>query len=138
MKRELGDFQTPRELAAAIVRGLGSIGTRWTRVLEPTCGTGTFLSVLLDAAHPPREMIGIELQERHYAAASSLAPGKNGTRVELIRASLFELDLRTGLPWRESGPLLVVGNPPWVTAAALGKLGSGNLPDKSNIKNLKG
>lgn len=138
MQRDLGDYQTPRELAAAIVRRLGPVGNRWTRVLEPTCGTGTFLRALLEGSHPPREMIGVELQERHHAAASSLGSGRNGTRVELIRASLFDLDLRNDLPWHDSGRLLVVGNPPWVTSAALGKLGSGNVPEKSNIKNLKG
>ena len=32
MRRPLGDFQTPRELVAAVLRTLGPIGARWTRV----------------------------------------------------------------------------------------------------------
>ncbi len=52
--------------------------------------------------------------------------------------SLFDLDLRRDLPWRGEGPLLVVGNPPWVTSAELGALGSDNHPRKSNIKGLRG
>jgi hypothetical protein len=52
--------------------------------------------------------------------------------VDLFRNNLSEL------MWQESGPLLVVGNPPWVTNAALGALGSANLPTKNNFKNLKG
>jgi hypothetical protein len=138
VQRDLGDFQTPPELAAAIVRTLERSGTRWTRVLEPTCGAGAFLRALLDSSHPPREMIGVELQERHWNTARALTCRSNGTRVEIVRASLFDLDLQTDLPWKDSGPLLVVGNPPWITSAALGKMGSVNLPDKSNIKNLKG
>jgi hypothetical protein len=35
-------------------------------------------------------------------------------------------------------PILVVGNPPWVTNSALGVLGSANLPDKSNFQNHSG
>ena len=32
----------------------------------------------------------------------------------------------------------MVGNPPWVTNAELGSLGSVNLPEKSNFQNLGG
>ena len=35
---DLGDYQTPPALAAAVVARLERLGTRWTRVLEPTCG----------------------------------------------------------------------------------------------------
>src|SRR5438105_329350 len=40
--------------------------------------------------------------------------------------------------WHPTGPLLVVGNPPWVTNAELGTLGSNNLPHKKNLKGLRG
>jgi hypothetical protein len=40
------------------------------------------------------------------------------------------------MSWENEGPLLVLGNPPWVTNAALGALGSSNLPEKTNFKNL--
>ena len=35
-------------------------------------------------------------------------------------------------------PIVILGNPPWVTASALGALGSDNLPEKSNFQNRKG
>ena len=35
-------------------------------------------------------------------------------------------------------PLLVLGNPPWVTNAAIGTLGGGNLPPKANVDRLRG
>jgi hypothetical protein len=35
-------------------------------------------------------------------------------------------------------PVLFLGNPPWITSAALGAIGSENLPQKSNIKRLDG
>src|SRR5208283_4258414 len=34
--------------------------------------------------------------------------------------------------------ILVIGNPPWVTNSALGALGSGNLPKKTNFQNHSG
>ena len=55
VRRDLGDFQTPRDLAAAVLRALGPIGARWTRVLEPTCGAGLLSQSLARAARPPRE-----------------------------------------------------------------------------------
>ena len=35
-------------------------------------------------------------------------------------------------------PIVILGNPPWATASALGALGSDNLPEKSNFQNRKG
>jgi hypothetical protein len=138
VRRDLGDFQTPRELAQQIVQSLAPIGSRWSRVLEPTCGTGAFLQALLQCDSPPRELIGIEIQESHLALAQLLSGQAQATQLSLLCASLFDVDLRDGLPWRGGGPLLVIGNPPWVTAAALGKLGSTNQPSRRNLKKLPG
>src|SRR5271157_1390185 len=135
---DLGDFQTPRDLVDAVLQTLGPIGARWTRILEPTCGSGSFLQALLEHEAPPRELIGIEIQESYWTTARSLAGRHPGSRVDILRANLFDLDLRTGLPWRDRGPLLVVGNPPWITSAALGKLDSGNVPSKRNLKGVAG
>jgi hypothetical protein len=137
-RRDLGDFQTPRDLVDAVLRTLGPIGSRWSRILEPTCGTGSFLQALIEWPAPPRELIGIEVQESHWTTARSLVGATSGSRVKILRASIFDLDLRTGLPWHDRGPLLVVGNPPWITAAALGKLDSRNVPSKRNLKELPG
>src|SRR4051794_6900416 len=141
--RDLGDFQTPPALVAAVLDALGPIGPRWPRVLEPSCGRGHFLAGLLARAEPPREIQAIEIQEAHTAAARGVVqahasgPGA-AVAVTVARASLFDLDLRRDLAWRGRGPLLVVGNPPWVTNAALGVLESGNLPRKWNVKGARG
>src|SRR5262249_13327610 len=49
-----------------------------------------------------------------------------------------DINLRRDLTWSVRGPLLVIGNPPWVTSAELGALGSGNLPPKWNVKGALG
>jgi hypothetical protein len=137
--REFGDFQTPPGLVAAVLERLGRDEDHWTRVLEPTCGRGNFLAGLLALKPPPREILAVELQPDHVAEASILArkaPG--GVTIGIKRGSLFEIDLRRSLAWRANGPLLVVGNPPWVTSAELGVLGSTNLPPKWNVKASRG
>jgi hypothetical protein len=142
LSRDLGDFQTPPDLVAAVLDELGPIGRRWRRVLEPTCGRGHFLAGLLGRDEPPREIIGIEIQDDHAAAARATADaqaeGSPAVAVAIVRASLFDLDLRRDLAWRQGGPLLVIGNPPWVTNAALGVLASRNLPRKWNVKGAHG
>ena len=53
------------------------------------------------------------------------------------QADFFRTDwdeILAGLP----GPLLVLGNPPWVTSADLTRLGGSNLPEKSNFQGHRG
>jgi hypothetical protein len=53
-------------------------------------------------------------------------------------ANAYEIDFAE-LRWDGRGPLCVVGNPPWVTSAALGRAESGVLqPPRSNLKRLRG
>ena len=125
---EWGDFQTPAELAAKVVASLGD--GRWARVLEPTCGTGQFLAASATLG-PGVERLGIEIQAQYVVDASAQG-------FAVLEHSIFDLDLGRDLPWKSNGPLVVVGNPPWVTSSQLGALGSINLPVKSNIRNFSG
>src|SRR5262249_35602690 len=115
------------------------VGERWARVLEPTCGRGHFLAGLLALDPPPREVHGVELQGGHYLNALALA-GRAPAAVKagVTGADLFALDLKLTPRRSEDGPLLVVGNPPWVTSAELGALGRGNAPPKRNVKGARG
>src|SRR5947208_2108933 len=108
--RDLGDFQTPPKLVAAILARLVSTGKRWSRVLEPTCGRGNFLAGLLALDPPPGELVGIELQSEYLSEARLLNSDISGFR--LIEGNLFDLDLAAVRWMDQSGPLLVVGNPP--------------------------
>jgi len=138
LSRELGDFQTPPELVAEVLKVLGPVGELWPRVLEPTCGTGNFIRGLLALPSPPREIKGLELQDAHVRDSEKAARKKGSILVEIRKANLFEIDLRQELTWTESGPLLVIGNPPWVTAAEVGSVGGNNLPKKTNLRGLQG
>lgn len=129
MTREFGDFQTPIELCREIAALYAD--QSFDRVLEPTCGAGSFLAAALET-WPDAERLGIEVQESYLSSARS-------TGAEVHHASLFDLDLATDLTWRDlNGPILAIGNPPWVTNSELSSMGSINLPKKSNLKDLKG
>jgi len=138
LNREFGDFQTPPELVKLILRILGPVGMQWPRVLEPTCGQGNFIAGLLALEKPPREIRAYELQPEHLVRARHLASIFRTIPTHITRANLFDLDLRNDLKWQETGPLLVIGNPPWVTNAEIGGLNGNNLPVKTNMRGLPG
>jgi len=125
---EWGDFQTPQDLARQVVSLFA--GERWRRVLEPTCGIGRFLEASRILGKDI-ERQGIEIQPEYVSATTS-----SGFQVR--RANIFDVDLAADIQWDNSGPMLVVGNPPWVTNAELSILGSSNLPRKSNVRKLNG
>lgn len=138
MSKDFGDFQTPPALVAGVLECLGPVGEKWPRVLEPTCGRGNFVRGLLNSPVPPSEIQAIELQDAHFEVARK-ALERPSTPCGVVRkANVFDLDLCRDVRWSKAGPLLVVGNPPWVTNAQLGALGSENLPDKTNLKRLRG
>jgi predicted RNA methylase len=112
---EWGDFQTPSDLADLVFGALGDQG--WTRVLEPTCGLGSFL-VASSRLGETVERLGIEIQPDYVELAAQI------DGVSVLSSSIFDLNLARDLPWRSEGALLVVGNPPWVTSSQLGSLGS--------------
>ncbi len=132
----LGDFQTPVPLAVQIVQSLKQDGIRWGRVLEPTCGKGNFIQALIEMGDTQSETIGIELQGNYATEADKKFEKQSNIRI--LRNNIFELDLGHDLAWKSNQPLLVIGNPPWVTNSTMGLLGGENLPEKSNFKGLRG
>lgn len=124
---EFGDFQTPLDLAAQCLRVIGLPDNG--RVLEPTCGLGSFLKASARLS-PGSERVGLELSPEYAAVAANWG--------QVIVGNIFETMLTDAISWTTSGPLFVVGNPPWVTSAELNRMDSGNLPPKENFKGAKG
>ncbi len=136
--KEFGDFQTPLELAQRTCALLADRGLRPASVLEPTCGVGNFILAALDRFPETKKVLGVEINGTYVAQlAAALQNRSDAEKVQVIQTSFFDADwaiLTAGLPQ----PILVLGNPPWVTNANLGALGSGNLPKKSNFQNHTG
>ncbi len=137
-KAEFGDFQTPYELALKACSLLFQQGLRPTSVLEPTCGKGNFLLAALDAFPTLSNAIGLDINGDYaMTARDRIEHIYTKRKVRVIQQDFFATDWPPLLQ-SLSDPLLIIGNPPWVTNAALGSLGSRNLPRKSNIKNHRG
>lgn len=140
MKRraEFGDFQTPIGLAREVCALIARTGFTPASVLEPTCGTGAFLVASLEIFPGVRRALGFDINLQHLAQAQQ-AVGSMPTQASVeIRQADFFLTNWTEIVEELPEPMLVIGNPPWVTNAALGVLGSDNLPVKSNLDRLRG
>ena len=129
---EFGDFQTPDALARRVCAVARGLEPEPRAIVEPTCGKGSFLRAAA-AAFPGRpRLLGFEINPEYARAAAAAAP-----RSEVRRADFF------GQRWPQTfrelrEPILVLGNPPWVTNAGIGALGGANLPAKSNARGLRG
>ena len=135
---EFGDYQTPSKLAAQVCRVLLRRRIKPASIVEPTCGTGTFLTAALNHFPAATRYLGFEIN-RAYArkARSAVAKARPDVRCDIRTADFFQTDWSTivgALP----DPILVLGNPPWVTSAAIGSFQGENLPTKSNSDSLPG
>jgi hypothetical protein len=133
-RAEFGDFQTPDALARAVLSAVQKFGFSPETVIEPSCGCGSFLQAAADA-YPAARLIGLDINAAYLAAARArLTDHPNLT---LVEGSFFNHDWSSELAGL-AAPVLILGNPPWVTNAELGLLGSDNLPVKSNFQNMTG
>lgn len=137
-KQEFGDFQTPPQLAREVCSLLAEKGFAPASVLEPTCGQGNFLAAALTAFPTIRNAVGVDVNADYIALArSSLQSTHDGIALDIRQEDFFAADW-PHLLGRLPEPLLVLGNPPWVTNSALSSLDSANLPEKSNFQKHRG
>ncbi|MBI4581801.1 MAG: N-6 DNA methylase [Planctomycetes bacterium] len=135
---EFGDFQTPDELARRVVEVIGSRGFQPRTVIEPTCGEGAFLVAAGRRFEEAAHLLGLEIQGEYLRRAKMrLNQEQIPAKVDLRLEDFFCCDWPALLA-DSPEPLLFVGNPPWVTSAALGALGSANMPTKSNFQRRAG
>ncbi len=128
-----GDWQTPAPLAREVIALMRERMPGAAAVLEPTCGKGMFLREAA-SAFPRAILAGLDLNDRYVEAARACLPADRC----LLRAADFFT-----VPWEAElallpEPLLILGNPPWVTSAALGAVRAGNLPEKRNARGRRG
>jgi hypothetical protein len=130
---EFGDFQTPLSLARECCDLLVQLDIAPSAIVEPTCGRGSFVQAAAEKFPFADQILGFDINSQYVDDSRSLAIG----RVALAAADFFTLDwssLIAALP----NPILIIGNPPWVTNSELGTLNSENLPSKSNFHKMTG
>lgn len=131
-KREYGDYQTPDAFALKVCQYLKEKRKiKPTTILEPTCGTGSFIknSLIFEAEN----IIGIDINKNYCLECEA---NIGDPRVQIFNADFFSFDFRSIIKDRKN--ILVIGNPPWVTNSTLSSLKSMNVPKKTNFKGLKG
>ena len=132
-KIEFGDFQTPPSLASEVCALLHRLGETPAIVLEPTVGRGAFLLAAADA-FPQAALRGYDINPGHVAEATeALHAAGAGARATVAVQDFFTCDWEKELA-TFTGPLLLLGNPPWVTNAGVSVVNGTNLPIKKNFQ----
>ena len=137
-KVEFGDFQTPISLARRVADCVANLGFAPASIVEPSCGAGNILFAAADRFPTFHRALGIEVQPKYLETLGHRRAGRaDAARIVVALANFFEEDWSATLA-ALPGPLLVIGNPPWVTNAELSAGGSDNLPEKSNFQRHTG
>lgn len=130
---EFGDWQTPLPLAHEVLDLVRRLEPAPATVLEPTCGEGSFLAAAA-SAYPTARLLGYEINGTYVETARAQLPA---SRTSIAVADFFDVEWEREMA-AMTGHILVTGNPPWVTNAIQGALGSKNVPEKSNFKGQTG
>ena len=132
-KKEYGDFQTPLSLAQRVAMLVRQEETHVSTIVEPTCGVGAFLQATAELFGKSSSYWGFDVNADYVKTANEVL-----ARIVPSSATVQQRDFYT-INWREffreqSEPLLIIGNPPWITNAEMGLIGGKNLPKKSNFQ----
>ena len=134
-KAEYGDFQTPLALAQAVCARVGDSATATCRVAGADMRSRQ-LPFRRSGPVQGRCRSGWSGHQRGASSASGktrCVRGRTPTRIKLVQADFFTTDWERVIGELPE-PILVLGNPPWVTNSHLGVLRSENLPAKSNFQ----
>lgn len=137
---EFGDFQTPMGLAEMSVTHLRKSDPDFLpkTIIEPTCGVGAFLFASADAFPNAERFIGVEIDDTHFKHLEARRNTREDrAKFSLIQGDFFKIDWESVLQDAPK-PILIIGNPPWVTSADIGRLKGSNLPEKSNFQKYDG
>ena len=135
---EFGDFQTPDLLSRNVCERLKALGIQPEFVVEPTCGVGAFVVAAAETFPQARRILGYEVNGDYLATvATRLGRAALADKVTLEQADFFQTNWRSRFKGLD-GSVLVLGNFPWVTSAALGVIGGANMPAKSNFQGHNG
>jgi hypothetical protein len=135
-KIEFGDFQTPLDLTENISKFIQTIFREPVVVVEPTCGFGGFIESSVSRWGEASEYYGFDLNRQYIEKCKNTIDKCKKCNFEV--ADFFQKDWREFFATFKKSKILVIGNPPWVTNAAIGTLNGTNLPQKSNFQGLDG
>ncbi|QTA91360.1 hypothetical protein [Desulfonema magnum] len=133
---EFGAFQTPLNLAEQITQLVFKQYPYIKSLVEPTCGIGNFIRASLKLNDNVKSIYGWEINHEYIKSAKSISCNKC-IDISIEQKDFFSVDWSL-LPEHLKESVLFIGNPPWVTNSELGRIGSKNLPHKTNFQNYGG
>ena len=137
-KWQFGDFQTPPELSLEAMRLCKKLDYNFKSIIEPTCGVGSFLFAAISTFPNFQKALGLDINAEYIKIANATKGNFNNSEdVSIKQHDFFTYDWEKAL-YDLPQPILIVGNPPWVTNSELGLINSSNLPEKSNFQKLNG
>lgn len=137
-KIEYGDFQTPQELARKVCLLLRQNNIEPKSAIEPTCGIGAFFIEALHTFSGLKTGYAFDINNKYIKILKDkLSKEKFSRKSKIEIANFFTKNWKSELDTLPE-PILVIGNPPWVTNSQLGQLQSDNLPTKYNREGMKG
>lgn len=134
-KKEFGDFQTPLDLAKDLCQLLSSRGIAPKFIIEPTCGLGSFIKASEIIFEKSTKIIGVEINGEYVNKAKAMIKNRRNTSVS--KGNFFDFLWEVTLLGLH-GPILFLGNPPWVTNSEMSVIAGSNTPSKNNLGKLKG
>jgi hypothetical protein len=138
--REYGDFQTPEGLALQVLKLVQQHDARPPAVVvEPTCGVGSFVLAAIQAYQQAPRYYAFDIQAGYVGRLrAALSDAHVCGNVHIGCQDFFTHDWAAFFNQFGADEILVIGNPPWVTNAALSRMGSANLPTKTNFQGQRG
>ncbi|MBD3192899.1 MAG: hypothetical protein GF308_19825, partial [Candidatus Heimdallarchaeota archaeon] len=145
--REFGDIQTPLPLVRKVYQYLLKEDFKPELLIEPTFGIGNFIFPALDFFPSIKIIYGVELQQKNKWTLGLRSWLENWEKKQVQHSAKPKIYLHKDNiftheflieEFESPSSVLIIGNPPWVTAAELTSLGSKNIPKKSNFKALRG
>jgi len=136
-KWEYGDFQTSIDLARQCCKVIQSFGFLPKTIIEPTCGYGNFALAAAEYFESARKIYAFDINKTYIEQFQERIPPYQKDRISPSIANFFTMqwdNVLDSVEW----PLLIIGNPPWVTSAELGRFKSKNLPEKANFQKYAG
>lgn len=137
VRKEYGDFQTPLSLARRVTALLRQAELHVATVVEPTCGVGMFLRAAAESFGKSPHYWGFDINLDHVETARAALVDLGSFETTIEQRDFYSINWDEFLS-QQVGPLLIIGNPPWITSAGMGAIGGNNLPVKSNRQGHSG
>ena len=92
MKIELGDWQTPSDLAQKTCRILAEAGISPASIIEPTCGKGSFVFAALETFQSAKHCFGLDISDEYLAETiKKIKPFQNCITTSITQGDTFFL-----------------------------------------------